>query len=155
MAAAVELTGKVMFIITSDAGCTGNDRLERYADDRRMAAKAFIAPSGESLGYVTVRPKCFDARSTSWVAIYNFEWVDGDHDDGECDGTPCFQVPAAHDRHYLTRVWDVDDSVEFDMAFRRFWGGQFGAANFIPVDRPWQIGGDGGAGLYQFGVYPW
>lgn len=145
--------GRVMFVMTSDAGCTGNNRLEAYVDARGHAANVFIAPSGEQASYVTTQPNCFDAASTNWVAIYNFEWQSGAGD--ECNAGTCYQLPAAHDRRFLTRVWDIDDPGEYDSASERPWGGSYGHANFIAIDYPWQQGGAGGYGFYVEGEYPW
>lgn len=150
------LRGRVMFILTSDAGCTGNDRLEAYVDSRGVLARAFIAPSGESASYVTSAPNCFDAASTQWAAIYNFEWRSGSGTGvDECNAGTCYQIPTAHARNYLTRVWDIDDAGESDAASERPWGGSYGHANFIAVDYPWQQGGAGGYGAFPDGIYPW
>lgn len=145
--------GRVLFVMTADAGCTGNDRLEAYVDARGHAADVFIAPSGEQASYVTAQPACFDAASTSWVAIYNFKWQSGAGD--ECDNATCYSIPAAHDRRFLTRVWDIDDPGEYDAASERPWGGSHGHANFIAIDSPWQAGGNGGYGSFVEGEYPW
>lgn len=90
--------GRVMFVMTADEGCTGNDRLEAYVDSRGYAANVFIAPSGEQPSYVTTQPKCFDAASTNWAAIYNFKWQSGAGD--ECNNSTCQSIPAAHDRRF-------------------------------------------------------
>lgn len=146
--------GRVMFVMTSDAGCSGNNRLEAYVDARGSAASVFIAPSGEQASYVTTQPNCFDAASTSWVAIYNFKWQSDTNSD-ECSSNTCKYIPAAHDRKFLTRVWDIDDPGEYDAASARPWGGDYGHANFIAIDYPWQAGGNGGHGAFVEGEYPW
>lgn len=150
-----DLAGKIMFIMTSDVGCTGNDRQEAYVDNRGWNAKIFIAPNGNASSYVTTTPQCFDAASTAWVAIYGFEWVDSNND-GECDSTACSSLPLAHDRRFLTRVYDIDDPAEYDKASRRPFGtGTYGHANFIAIDQPWNQYMNGGYGVYPDGIYPW
>jgi hypothetical protein len=148
------LAGKVMFVITSSADTTGNARLRDYVAWHLWNANAFVAPYATVSSHVTTQPASFTSATTPWVAIYNFEWVDGNND-GECDGSPCFYVRTAHDRKYLARVWDVDDALESDLASSRPFGGTYGHANFIAIDYPWQQGGNGGYGNWPDGVYPW
>ncbi|MBA3393355.1 MAG: hypothetical protein H0T89_11960 [Deltaproteobacteria bacterium] len=145
---------RLMFVLTAESDCAGNDRLETYVTSRLAEAKAFVAPYAHAAADVIERPSCFDDAAAAWVAIYNFEWVDSD-DDGECDGAACFQLPVAHDRKYLTRVWDIDGVAEADAASRRPFGGTYGHANFIAVAAPWQAAGAGGRGSHGDGIYPW
>lgn len=149
-----DVSGKIMFIMTSDSDCVGADRLEAYATDRQWAATAFIMPHANWLGEVE-EPECFDEQSTSWVGMYNFDWVDDDPADGECDGFGCFYLPVAHDMGFLTRAYDIDDDAESDAASGRpFKQSDYGHANWIPVDCPWQQGGPCGYGNWPDGIYP-
>jgi hypothetical protein len=125
--------GKIMFILTSDADCTGNDRLEYYVNNRGASAKAFIAPHGNALANVENSPQCFDsAAADGWAAIYNFEWVD-DNRNGLCDSNECWYLDDAHQMNFLTRAWDLDDGAEYAAA-------EDAGANFLPVEYPWESG---------------
>ena len=148
------LAGKVMFILASFPDSSGNRRLREYADYHLWNANVFVAPYASTSYHVTTQPDNFTSCATQWVAIYNFEWVDGNND-GECDGSKCFYLPTAHDRKFLTRASDIDDPIEADIASQRPWGGLYGHANLIAVDYPWLQGVNGGYGSWPDGIYPW
>lgn len=147
------LRGKVMFILTSDATCTGNDRLEQYVDNLTYP-KFFIAPYAtysNTSNHIT-KPNCFDTASTGWVAIYNFEWSSGPYD-GDCNALTCVMIPEARQNNFLVRAWDVQPD-EFESAHGRPFGtSTFGDVNFIALDHP-DLGFPDGPPEPANGVYP-
>ena len=127
-----DLTGRIMFVLTSHGDADGNTWLKQYAENRQLNAKAFIAPHGSSLS----PPQSFGTTSVgyTWVAIYNFEWISSTSN-GNCNNATCYNVDDAHGYNFLTRTWDLDDQAEYDAA-------EVAGANFLPVEYPWETGGD-------------
>jgi hypothetical protein len=131
-----ELQGKVMFILASDTTAAGNERLERYVEERGSAARAFIASYGFSEQQVTFIPTGFTSATVDWVAIYSFEWTSSSTPgEGECNSDNCSWLYKATTRHFLTRTHDLDDSDEFREALEA-------GATFRPVDCPHLSGED-------------
>ena len=146
-----DLQGKIMFVLASDVGTVdvlgvsvpvGNERLEQYVANRGSAARAFVAPYASSSTHITGNPNGFSSTNAQWVVFYNLEWSSSTSN-GACNSDFCRYIQYAINRHYLTRVFDLDDTEEYSAATDA-------GANFRPVDCPFCSGEQ----RFDCGCYP-
>ncbi|MGC4121867.1 MAG: Ca2+-dependent phosphoinositide-specific phospholipase C [Myxococcales bacterium] len=123
-----ELRGRVAIVLHGGRwhGIRANPTLCAYANDRRAAAKCFVAPEAFVPAHVAGAPPGFSAEVAEWVVFFNLQ--------KGCEHL----APLVREQRCLSRVWGV---AEDDASYARLVGL---GAHFIGIDDVTQTGWNGG-----------